>query len=135
MNICEKISYIKGLAEGLGLDESNKNDKILKAVIDLLDDMAAELTDAEDDILDITDQVDAVDEDLAELEDFVFGDDDEDDEDEDDDYYQVTCPECGTEIYLDEDTLCEDSIACPECGTSLEFEFDEDDSASEEDAE
>ncbi|MGN0557052.1 MAG: CD1247 N-terminal domain-containing protein [Acutalibacteraceae bacterium] len=135
MNICEKISYIKGLAEGLGLDESNKNDKILKAVIDLLDDMAAELTDAEDDILDITDQVDAVDEDLAELEDFVFGDEDEDDEAEDDDYYQVTCPECGTEIYLDEDTLCEDSIACPECGTSLEFEFDEDDSASEEDAE
>lgn len=133
MNICEKISYIKGLAEGLGLDESNKNDKILKAVIDLLDDMAAELTDAEDDILDITDQVDAVDEDLAELEDFVFGDEDEDDEAEDDDYYQVTCPECGTEIYLDEDTLCEDSIACPECGTSLEF--DEDDSASEEDAE
>lgn len=130
MTVSEKVSYIKGLAEGLGLDENNKTDKILQNIIDVLDDMAAELACAEDDILDLNDTVDEIDEDLGELEDFVY--DDEDDMD-DDDFYQVTCPKCGTEIYLDEDTLAEESIACPECGTDLEFEFDEDDSDSEDD--
>ena len=129
MTISEKVSYIKGLAEGLGLDENNKTDKILQNIIDVLDDMAAELACAEDDILDLSDTVDEIDEDLGELEDYVYDDEDLDD---DDDFYQVTCPKCGTEIYLDEDTLAEESIACPECGTDLEFEFDEDDSDFEE---
>lgn len=125
MTVSEKVSYIKGLAEGLGLDENNNTDKILQNIIDVLDDMAAELACAEDDILDLNDTVDEIDEDLGELEDYVYDDEDLDD---DDDFYQVTCPKCGTEIYLDEDTLAEESIACPECGTDLEFEFDEDDS-------
>lgn len=125
MTVSEKVSYIKGLAEGLGLDENNKTDKILQNIIDVLDDMAAELACAEDDILDLSDTVDEIDEDLGELEDFVY----DDEELDDDDFYQVTCPKCGTEIYLDEDTLAEESIACPECGTDLEFEFDEDDFA------
>ncbi|MGN0115068.1 MAG: CD1247 N-terminal domain-containing protein [Acutalibacteraceae bacterium] len=125
MTVSEKVSYIKGLAEGLGLDENNKSDKILQNIIEVLDDIAAELACAEDDILDLNDTVDEIDEDLGELEDYVYDDEDLDD---DDDFYQVTCPKCGTEIYLDEDTLAEESIACPECGTDLEFEFDEDDS-------
>lgn len=130
MTVSEKVSYIKGLAEGLGLDENNKTDKILQNIIEVLDDMAAELACAEDDILDLNDTVDEIDEDLGELEDYVY--DDEDDVNEDD-FYQVTCPKCGTEIYLDEDTLAEESVACPECGTDLEFEFDEDDSDLEDD--
>ena len=129
MTISEKVSYIKGLAEGLGLDENNKTDKILQSIIYVLDDMAAELACAEDDILDLSDTVDEIDEDLGELEDYVY---DEEDIANDDDFYQVTCPKCGTEIYLDEDTLAEESIACPECGTDLEFEFDEDDSDFED---
>ena len=36
MDICEKVAYIKGLAEGLSLDESTKEGKILAAVIDVL---------------------------------------------------------------------------------------------------
>ena len=39
MDICEKIAYIKGLAEGLGLDENKKESKILAAIIDLLSDI------------------------------------------------------------------------------------------------
>ena len=30
MTVTEKAAYIKGLAEGLGLDENNKQDKIIK---------------------------------------------------------------------------------------------------------
>ena len=35
MDICEKISYIKGLAEGLDLDVNTKEGKVLSAIIDL----------------------------------------------------------------------------------------------------
>ncbi len=125
MTVTEKGSYIKGLAEGLGLDENQKNDKLLKAIIDVLEDIAVDLADAQDDIVDISDQVDAVDEDLADLEEVVYEDDE--DEMDDDEFYQVTCPNCSSEIYLDEETLEEECIACPECGTKLEFDFDYDD--------
>ena len=45
MDICEKIAYIKGLAEGLSLDETTKEGKILAAVIDLLGDITEEICD------------------------------------------------------------------------------------------
>ena len=44
MNITEKVSYIKGLAEGLNLDESSKEGKVLLAIIDALDDIAHQVT-------------------------------------------------------------------------------------------
>ena len=34
MDICEKIAYVKGLAEGLGVDDSTKEGKVLNAIID-----------------------------------------------------------------------------------------------------
>ena len=36
MDICEKIAYIKGLAEGLGLDNESKEGKIITALIGLV---------------------------------------------------------------------------------------------------
>ena len=45
MDICEKIAYIKGLAEGLALDETTKEGKILSAIIDLLGDITEEICD------------------------------------------------------------------------------------------
>ncbi len=43
MEITEKVAYLKGLAEGLGLDAQTKEGKILQTVIDVLDDMALEI--------------------------------------------------------------------------------------------
>ena len=48
MDICEKVAYIKGLAEGLELDASTKEGKILEAVIDLLGDITEEICEIED---------------------------------------------------------------------------------------
>ena len=39
MDICEKVAYIKGLAEGLALDDSTKEGKVLAAIIDVLGDI------------------------------------------------------------------------------------------------
>ena len=38
MKITEKVSYIKGLAEGLSLDEKTAEGKVLSAIIDALED-------------------------------------------------------------------------------------------------
>ena len=67
MDICEKIAYIKGLAEGLSLDETTKEGKILAAVIDLLGDITEEICDIEDGCDELMEQIDAVDEDLSSL--------------------------------------------------------------------
>ena len=74
MDICEKIAYIKGLAEGLKLDENTNEGKILAAVIDLLGDITSEICDIEDGCDAMLEQIDAVDEDLSAVEDFVYGD-------------------------------------------------------------
>ena len=132
MDICEKIAYIKGLAEGLGLDEATKEGKILTAIIDLLGDITDEICEIEDGCDELMEQIDAVDEDLSSLEDFIYEDDDcdccdDDDCDccgEDDEIYEIECPACNDVIYLDADMLAEEGMVCPNCGTDLEFDFD-----------
>lgn len=129
MDICEKIAYIKGLTEGLALDESTKEGKILLAIIDLLGDITEEICEIEDGCDELMEQIDAVDEDLSALEDFVYEDDDDCDCDcdcdcEDDEVYEIECPACNDVIYLDADMLEEEGMTCPNCGTELEFDFD-----------
>ena len=129
MDICEKIAYIKGLTEGLSLDDSTKEGKILNAIIDLLGDITEEICDIEDGCDELMEQIDAVDEDLAALEDVIYEADDDCDCDcdcgcEDDEIYEIECPVCNDIIYLDADMLAEDGMVCPNCGTDLEFDFD-----------
>ena len=129
MDICEKIAYIKGLAEGLSLDETTKEGKILAAVIDLLGDITDEICEIEDGCDELMEQIDAVDEDLSSVEELIYGEDDEcecdcDDCDCDDEVYEIECPACNDIIYLDADMLEEEGMTCPNCGTDLEFDFD-----------
>lgn len=127
MDICEKAAYIKGLAEGLELDESKKEYKLIKAMIDLLSDITEEICEIEDGCDELMEQIDAVDEDLSNVEDIIYGDDDDDDECDccgGDEVYEIECPNCHDTIYLDEDMLDEEGMTCPNCGTELEFDFD-----------
>lgn len=121
----EKVSYIRGLAEGLELDESKKEVKVINAIIDLLDDMALSISEMQDSFDDMTDQLDAVDEDLGSLEE-DFYEDEEDDEDDGECYYEVTCPNCQETICLSEDIIEDGQMDCPNCGETLEFDLDED---------
>lgn len=127
----EKVAYIRGLAEGLELDENKKEVKVINAIIDLLDDMAASVSDMQDSFDDMADQLDAVDEDLGSLEEDFYEDEDDGDEDGDDDegdcYYEVTCPNCHETICLSEDIIEDGQMDCPNCGETLEFDIDEDD--------
>lgn len=128
MLVTEKVAYLKGLAEGLGIDAATKEGKVLHAIIDVLDDLAMSVVDLEDGMSEVCDQIDAVDEDLGNLEEDFYGEDECDcgceDEDDDEDYYEVICPKCGDSIYLDEEMIAEGSIECPNCGENLEFDLD-----------
>lgn len=131
MDICEKIAYIKGLAEGLELSNDTKEGKILNAIIDLLGDITEEICDIEDGCDELMEQIDAVDEDLASLEEIIYEDDEDDFDcdcddccDCDDEVYEIECPACNDVIYLDGDMLAEEGMTCPNCGTELEFDFD-----------
>ena len=137
MTVTEKVSYLKGLAEGLGLDQENKQDKLIQSIIDVLDDMALSVSDLEAGLDELGEQVDDIDEDLAAVEEDFYGDEDEGCGGDcccgDDDFVQVQCPACGEEICIEPETLeKDDSIVCPNCKTELEFDFEEEDSQPEE---
>ncbi len=123
MNLTEKVSFIKGLAEGMKVDSKSNEGKIISAIIDVLDDIALTVSNLDDDYGDLCDQVDAIDEDLHSLEEDYYC---EEDECEDDDFiYEVTCPTCKETICLSEDVLLDGQTKCPNCGEELEFDFDE----------
>ena len=131
MTITEKVSYLKGLVDGLELDPNDKNVKVIKAITDVLNDMAMLMTDYEDDRTELSGQVDEIDEDLAEVEEEVFGPCGDEHcgcgcEDDDEDLYEVTCPTCGEVIQITEEDLDEGSIPCPKCGEELEFDLEDD---------
>ena len=126
MEILEKVAYMKGLAEGIGLDVKSKEGKHLKVMMDILDDDALELQDIRDEQGDLEEGLDAVSEDLADVETYLYEQDSEDDED-DGEVYQTTCPNCQEDVFFDEDILADGSILCPNCGEKLEFDLEEPD--------
>ena len=148
MNISEKVAYIKGLAEGLNVD-----DKVVNAILDVLADIAKAVNGLKEDTEYLENYIEEVDEDLGALEeDFYEIDEDEcdccdcddewDDEDWDDEdecccghdhddedlfdggIYEITCPKCGEIVCMDEEMLFSPDCGCPNCGTSFEIDFD-----------
>jgi len=128
MNLTEKVAYLKGLAEGLSLDD-NKEGKLLKAIIDVLDEMAATVDDMDDEIGAISEEIELLDEDLNSLEEDYY----DLDEDDDDFFYEVECPECGKTVYLDGDLLDGDMVECPDCQEQFEVEIDDECCCDDED--
>ena len=135
MTITEKVAYLKGLVEGLGVDETTSQGKVLKGILDVLNDMALSISDLEDCTSELYEEVEALDEDLGNLEDDFYEEEYDEDEDEDDDedcdcccdeIYEVECPNCHEEICIDGEILDKGSIECPNCGENLTFEIEED---------
>lgn len=138
MNLTEKASYIKGLAEGLEIDKESKEGKIIAALLDLTGEMAQELAkvrkdiDEIDDDLDyLNDYVEELDDDLESVENLLDGED----EDEDEDDYDFDGEEDDDDSPLGDDDCdgdcegchgCDDEeyyeIVCPSCGETVCFD-------------
>lgn len=126
----ERVSYLKGLAEGMQISDATNEGKLLKAIIDVLDDVALAVDDVEEVQEQLSEQVDEMDEDLAEIESLVFDDecdcddyDEEDDEDEEEADTEFECPHCGETIVLEEAFINKNSILCPNCHKEIEIEW------------
>ncbi len=133
MNTTESLGYLKGLLDGLDFDDDKKDTKMFKAIVEVLENIIKDIDDVNEDMDLLSEQVDGIDDDLAEVEDYLSdecggcGCDDCDDSE-----YAVTCPACGEEFTVDEDTVMEGGIECPACGEFLEFELDDEDSDSDD---
>lgn len=138
MELKEKVAFIKGLMEGMEFDVTTKEGKVLNAVVELLDQMADSVVQIDEDVDQLYDEVDALSEDLEDVESCVYGDEDDDEgeDDYDEEYeaglYEITCPNCGEVVCVDEDMLADENLACPNCGTKFEVDFSEEEDAAEE---
>ena len=129
MEILEKVAYMKGLAEGLSLDTKTKEGKLLTVIMDILEDIALEIEDLYEEQAELEEDMDAISDDLSDVETYLYemdGEYDEDeDEDEDGEVYETTCPNCEEEILFDETILEDGFVQCPNCGEKLEFDLSE----------
>ncbi len=142
--LSEKAAYLKGLIDGLEIDDSTKEGKVLLALSDVINEICETVDCIDADVDDIVDFCSSVDEDLSDVEEEVFGETEEcecdghcchcDDEDDDDCAYEVTCPTCGDTIELNDLMLEDGALDCPNCGEHLEFDFD-DEEEDEDDGE
>ena len=141
MTISEKVAYLKGLAEGLDLDTAkSKEGKLISVMIGILEEIGMSIEDLEENTVALGEEIDAISDDLSDVEKAVFDEDDDDDDcccgdEEEPVFYEVTCPACNNTITIDEDVLNLGSIACPNCGEELEFdgiEVDEDEDEKED---
>ena len=141
MGISEKIAYLKGLMEGMNVDTESNEGKLFAAVVDVLDEIALEVEDLTDEVMELGDGLDVISDDLSDVEDIVYDewddddddDDEEDEEDEEEECYATTCPECEEEIYFDDTVLEDGALLCPNCGAKLEFDLSDLENAEEED--
>lgn len=136
----EKIAYLQGLAAGLDLDKSTKEGKMFSAIIDVLEGIVEEfegLSEVQDEL---EEYIEAIDEDMGDLETEIYGEDDYpsddneveyeelDDDDDEGNYVEVECPQCHdivrfeTSILSDEDVI---EVTCPNCDHVVYINEDE----------
>lgn len=128
MTIGEKVSYLKGLAEGL-----NTEDKIVNGILDVLADIAENLHEVDEELDDVASVMTDLEESVADIEDDLYGGEDDyedydDLDDEIDSMYETVCPNCGNSIRFDYEQANRGGMECPNCGKRLEFVMDDDDS-------
>ena len=135
MTVSEKVAYIQGLYDGLGLNgEKSGEARILSEVLDVLKEVGLQL-DGMDAAMDRFDEeLDTLEDSVAELEGAVFDGEDEDDgadsqDDSDEDFFEIPCPSCGEDLVVDDEALAAGVVDCPVCGGKFALSFEEENDA------
>ncbi len=113
-----KVAYLKGLAEGAGVQSDTKEGKVLIGVLGVLEDMADTFESFWDNQESLEEYLDSMDSDLAKLEDDFYGEDEED-------FVELDCPVCGETVCIDPDLLDEEEdleLVCPGCGEVIDLD-------------
>ena len=82
MTLTENAAYLKGLAEGLNVDESKPEGKLITKMLALISDMADSISDLEDECEELRGYIEEIDDDLATVEDDLYEDEEEDEDEE-----------------------------------------------------
>ena len=152
MTIKEKVAYLKGLVEGKELDPESGEGKLWRVVVELMSDVATELSILKADQGDLSDTMEQLSDELDFLEDILGADDFDDDDDDDDaddlmgrvypfssfgstgDYedeedeedmittYEIVCPDCGALFEFGEEEMEDGFLICPDCGEKIELQ-------------
>ena len=147
MELNKKAAYLQGLVDGLGIDDTTKEGKIIKAMSALLGEMAEAIESVDEDLSRAYDQINDLSDELEDLEADLYEDEDdsdaEEETDEDDDandddiasepFYEVACPNCGETVYVSEDDLDAGEANCAHCGVTFEVALEGDDEEAPED--
>ena len=143
MTVSEKVAYLKGLIDGMGFDADSKNGKLFHIISDILEELAGDVLELRESSLEMAEDIDALTDDLADVEDLVYGEDEEEgehaapgcgyccgglgeDDDEEPVFFDVTCRSCGKTITVDEDIFDLGTVQCPNCGEMMLFGEEED---------
>ena len=122
--LTDRISFLKGMAAGMKLNMDKDANKLMLEMLTVMGEMAEEMAAMTEAHNDLNEYVESIDDDLADLEETLFGDEEAEFDGEEGDDIEDD----------DEDELGEDDLivyACPHCGHDIEFhasdvDFDED---------
>ncbi len=123
--LTDRISYLQGLAEGMKLNPDKDSHKLILGILDVLGEVGESFEALAESHGELSDYVESIDEDLADLEADLYDDDDEDlAEDGEDQAFEGSieyeCPHCGATVEIDPDDVDFDEDAlCPQCGKEL----------------
>ncbi len=145
--LTDRISYLQGLAEGMKLNPDKDSHRLILGILDVLGEVGESFEALAESHGELSDYVESIDEDLADLEADLYDDDDEEaaeEEDEEEPFestIEYECPHCGHMITIDPDDVdFDEESLCPECGKDLFPELpdgaeeqDEEDGEDEED--
>lgn len=124
MTISEKVAYIRGLAEGMKIDIETNEGKLAFAMLDVLNDIALELDEVDENLDDMAEIVGDLEEQVDELEEEIFGGDYDDYDYDGDELYEITCRNCDNSVAVDMSMLEDGAVSCPNCGEKIEFDID-----------
>lgn len=145
-SLTDRTAYIRGLADGMGINASKNENAIMLQMLEVMDEMAHKITELEDSVADVEEYIEDIDIDLADMEDAIFGDEDEDaeefdddeDEDEDDDELDefeslsFDCPSCGKTVMIKaSDIDFDESPICEFCGSPFFTDVEENDDTTD----
>ena len=123
--LTDRISYLRGLAEGMKLNPEKDSHRLILGILDVLGEVGDSFEALAESHGELSDYVESIDEDLADLEADLYDDEDEDvAEEEEEEPFENTieyeCPHCGAMINIDPDDVdFDEETKCPECGGDL----------------
>ena len=122
--LTDKISYLQGLAEGMKLNPEKETHRLILGILDVLGEAGDSFEALAEAHSELSDYVESIDEDLADLEADLYDEDEEDAEDEEEaeenSVIEYECPHCGKLIEIDPDDVdFGEDARCPACGKEL----------------